>query len=273
MTDLTERPTAPVLEDLCREVSFEIRDNTDSGDGLTLDGYGAVFGSPTRIDSWEGMFDEEIARGAFKKSLAERTPVLQFDHGRHPMVGSIPLGSFETLSEDAEGLHVVARLHDNWLIQPVRDAIQSKAIPGMSFRFSVVKDEWRTADGKTVKPDDVSRLLWASDAADPSSILKRTLREVKLYEVGPVVFPAYADTSVGVRSRELVSLLSDPQVRAEVARALVGTPSEPSEAEGASGEGRAATPDDEPLDEHSRHVPSPQARKRALIMEGVLSDG
>lgn len=253
---------------LSRSVPFEIRDSgDDDGDGLTLDGYGAVFGSPTRIDSWEGMFDEEIARGAFKKSLAERTPVLQFDHGRHPMVGSIPLGSFESLREDDNGLHVLAKLHDNWLVQPVRDAIKSKAIPGMSFRFSVVKDEWRDATGKLVKPDDVQRLLWSSDPSNPDTILKRTLKEVRLYEVGPVVFPAYADTSVGVRSREIASLLTDPQVRAELAAALVGTPSEPSDAEGASGEGRAATPVEEPREHSTTHVPSPLARDRALRLE------
>lgn len=261
---------------LSRSVPFEIRDAAEGeGDGLTLDGYGAVFGSPTRIDSWEGTFDEEIARGAFKKSLAERTPVLQFDHGRHPMVGSIPLGSFESLREDESGLHVVAKLHDNWLVQPVRDAIKSKAIPGMSFRFSVVKDEWRNADGRLLKGDEVERLLWASDRNDESTILKRTLREVKLYEVGPVVFPAYSDTSVGVRSRELVSLLSDPQVRAEAAALLIGTPSEPSDAEGVSGEGRAATTVEEPPAEGTpgKPVPSPAARDRALKLKGVLGNG
>jgi HK97 family phage prohead protease len=257
---------------LCRSVPFELRDTADGGDGLTLDGYGAVFGEPTRIDSWEGIFDEEIARGAFKKSLAERTPVLQFDHGRHPMVGSIPLGSFDTLREDAQGLHVVASLHDNWLVQPVRDAIKSKAIPGMSFRFSVVKDEWRDAAGALVKPDDVQRLLWASDRSDPNSILKRTLREVKLYEVGPVVFPAYAGTSVGVRSQELAALLTDPQVRAELARALVGTPSEPREAEGASGDERAASTAEEPPEgTPGKPVPSPAARARALLLESEMS--
>jgi HK97 family phage prohead protease len=261
-------------EMLCREVGFEMREDAATSDGLTLDGYGAVFGSPTRIDSWEGVFDEEIARGAFKKSLSERTPVLQFDHGRHPMVGSIPLGSFDTLREDEQGLHVVASLHDNWLVQPVRDAIKSKAIPGMSFRFSVVKDEWRDVAGKLVKPDDVSRLLWASDRANPDTILKRTLREVKLYEVGPVVFPAYAGTSVGVRSQELASLLADPQVRADLARLLVGTPSEPSDAEGASGEGRAATSADEPPEgTPGKPVPSPAARQRDLFMKGVFGNG
>jgi HK97 family phage prohead protease len=270
MTDLLQRPDAPFTNDLCREVSFELRDTGSEGDGNTLDGYGAVFNSPTRINSWEGIFDEEIARGAFKKSLSERTPVLQFDHGRHPMVGSIPLGYFETLAEDARGLHVVAPLHDNWLVQPVRDAIKSKAIPGMSFRFSVVKEEWRTAAGEVLTDEsEIARLLWAATEDAPSTILKRTLKEVRLYEVGPVVFPAYTDTSVGVRSRELVTLLSDPQARAELARALVGTPVKPSEAEGASGEERAATPDEEPQ-EHSRHAPSKEARHRDLQLK---SDG
>jgi HK97 family phage prohead protease len=266
MTISADHPKAPFVDDLCREVSFELRDTGSEGDGNTLDGYGAVFNSPTRISSWEGIFDEEIARGAFKKSLSERTPVLQFDHGRHPMVGSIPLGYFETLAEDARGLHVVAPLHDNWLVQPVRDAIKS-------FRFSVVKEEWRTAKGTLLTDEnEIGRLLWAATEDAPETILKRTLKEVRLYEVGPVVFPAYTDTSVGVRSRELASLLSDPQVRAELARALVGTPVEPSEAEGASGEGRAAATDEEPQ-EHSRHLPTPVARARALALKGVLPDG
>lgn len=152
MTVLT-RKAAPI-EGLVREVSFEMRSEDgstpDALDGNTLVGYGAVFGSPVRIHSWEGLFDEEIQRGAFKKSLSERTPVMQFDHGHHPMVGSIPLGYFRELREDAAGLYVEAPLHDNWLVQPVRDAIKSKAIPGMSFRFSVVKEEWRTAAGEQV---------------------------------------------------------------------------------------------------------------------------
>ncbi len=255
---------------LSRSVPFEMRGD-DDGDGNTLVGYAAVFNSPTRIDSWEGLFDEEIARGAFKKSLSERTPVLQFDHGKHPMVGSIPLGWFRGLAEDGNGLDVDAPLHDNWLVQPVRDAVKSKAIPGMSFRFSVVKDEWFTASGELIPRDQVGRALSRSSRDDESSIPKRVLREVKLYELGPVVFPAYADTVVGIRSQEILSALTDPQVRAELAAALVSTPSEPSDAEGASGDERAATPDVEPADATPvKPVPSPAARARALKLEGII---
>lgn len=258
---------------LFRSVSFRQTPANETDDGLTLEGYAAVFGSPTRIDSWEGCFDETIARGAFKRSLSERSPVLQFDHGRHPMVGSIPLGSFESLTEDDQGLYVKARLHDNWLVQPVRDAIRSESVSGMSFRFQVVKDEWRTADGKTVKPEDVGRLLYSSDPGDPSSVLQRTLREVKCPELGPVVFPAYPDTSVSVRSRELASLFTDPQVRDELARILVGTPSESSEPVRGSDEGRAAATA-EVLPEGTPgkpvHIPSLAARARGLEQEGIV---
>ena len=159
-----------------RSVSFETRDFGD--DGFTLEGYGAVFNQATRIDSHEGRFDEVIDRGAFNKTLSERTPVLQFDHGRDPATGSVPIGSIEDIRSDDHGLFVRARLHDNARVEPIRQAIASGAVDGMSFRFQVMRDDW-----------DESR-----------DTPMRTLREVSLLEVGPVVFPAYAGASVGVRS-------------------------------------------------------------------------
>lgn len=161
---------------VCRAASFEMRATSD--DGFTLEGYGAVFDSPTRIDSWEGNFDEVISRGAFSKTIKERRPVLQFDHGHDIATGSVPIGSIEQLREDEHGLFVRARLHDNARVEPIRQAIASGAIDGMSFRFRVVREEWDESDDIPV----------------------RTIREVELYELGPVVFPAYESTSVGVRS-------------------------------------------------------------------------
>jgi HK97 family phage prohead protease len=182
-----------------RAVSFELRsdDDQEAGDGLTLEGLAAVFGQPTRIDSWEGVFDEVIRAGAFKKSLRERTPVMQFDHGRHPLIGSIPIGSIQDLRETDEGLFVSGRITDNWLMQPVRDAIAEQTVNGMSFRFEVMREEWTDSQGKRVRPEDVDALLWSPGERGP---LLRTLTEVRLHELGPVVFPAYDTTSVTVRS-------------------------------------------------------------------------
>lgn len=177
---------------VCRAASFELRADGD-GDGFTLEGYGAVFDSPTRIDSWEGKFDEVIARGAFAKTIKERRPVLQFDHGRDAATGSVPIGAIEEIREDDRGLFVRARLHDNARVEPIRQAIASGAIDGMSFRFRVTREEWNES------PD----------------VPVRTIREVELFEVGPVVFPAYAATSVGVRS--LLADLTDEERAAIVA--------------------------------------------------------
>lgn len=164
---------------LSRAVTFtHERAKDDAGDGFTLEGYAAVFDTPTRIDSWEGKFDEQITRGAFAKTLQERTPVMQFDHGHDIATGSVPIAAIEEIREDKRGLYVRARMFDNPRVEPIRQAIEGGAIDGMSFRFRVVKDEWDQ---------------------DPDTPV-RTIREVELFEVGPVVFPAYEATSVGVRS-------------------------------------------------------------------------
>lgn len=213
-------------DNLTRNATFEVTRAEDDGDGLNLEGYAAVFDSETEIDSWEGRFTETIARGAFAKTIKERTPVLQFDHGSHPLLGSLPLGAIRSLKEDDHGLYVKARLSNNWLIEPVRDAIADGAVDGMSFRFSVVRDEW-------------------DHDAEPAA---RTIREVKLYELGPVVFPAYESTSVGVRARKVAAELTDPELRHELAQLFAaGTRLEPPE-EGTRDEplaGEADTPDPE----------------------------
>jgi HK97 family phage prohead protease len=222
---VTTATRTPVREDLCRSASFELlrADADEEGDGLTIDGYGAVFNSPTHIASWEGDFDEVIAPGAFKKSLRERTPIMQFDHGQHPLLGSLPLGRWELAEEDTRGLHVVGRLSDNWLIEPFRDSIRDGGVTGMSFRFSVVRDEWTDKDGKKIRDDDLPELLYYG-AGDRGPIL-RTLKELRMSEVGPVTWPAYEDTSVGVRARSSVIDLGrldlrTARARSELARAV-----------------------------------------------------
>jgi uncharacterized protein len=237
--------------DLERSVPFQLMraEGDAEGDGRTLSGYAALFDTPTEIDSWEGTFTEKIRKGAFKKTIREQTPVMQFDHGRHPLIGSIPIGSITDLHEDDQGLYVEGRITDNWLMQPVRDAIAEKSVNGMSFRFEVVREEWRDVNGKIVKPEEVYDLLWMPGDRGP---LQRELIELKCRELGPVVFPAYMGTSVSVRARDVAdglthddemtrrirhslardaaapSVPDDPELRREVATALLypgGAPS------------------------------------------------
>lgn len=198
---MTDAPF-PVPAEQTRSATFTLTRaaKTDDDDGLTFEGYAAVFDSPTIIESWEGNYEETIARGAFRKTLAERTPVLMFDHGTHPVVGDLPIGAISTIREDAHGLYVKARLAGNWLVEPVRDAIASGAIDGMSFRFQTLRDEW------AVDPDG-------------TDLPRRELREVRLFEVGPVVFPAYTATSASVRSA-MSAIVADQDLRTALAAAL-----------------------------------------------------
>jgi len=192
---------------LTRAVTFETRAADD--DGFTLEGYAAVFDTPTRIDSWEGRFDEQIAHGAFKKTLSERQPVVQWDHGHDAATGSVPIAAIEEIREDDHGLFVRARMFDNARVEPIRQAIAGGAIDGMSFRFRVLREEWD--EKRTEAP-------------------MRTIKELDLFELGPVAFPAYTATSVGVRSL-LAELPTDDRARLlndlgiDAARSGTSTPS------------------------------------------------
>jgi HK97 family phage prohead protease len=156
------------------------------GDGLDFSGYAAVFNSPTAIRDQDGEYTETIAPGAFKRSIASKPPVLMFNHGKSAPIGEIPIGKITDIREDPRGLFVQARLLESLdhpgqaspLVATIRDAIAADAINGMSFRFEVIKDDWLGRGSKRT----------------------RTLREVRVPEVGPVVFPAYANTTASVRS-------------------------------------------------------------------------
>ncbi|HNP58100.1 MAG TPA: HK97 family phage prohead protease [Gordonia sp. (in: high G+C Gram-positive bacteria)] len=184
--------------DLLRTVSFTRSDDDDHGDGRTFTGYGAVFNSPTTIDSWEGCFQEQFVQGAFRKTIRERTPKFQFDHGRHPLIGSVPIGTITSITEDERGLLVEARLGKHTFIDFIQEALETEAIDGMSIRFSVIREEWRDRHGNLVPADEVDELLWTDDPE--RCPLMRTITEAKLDEVGPVVWPAYQDTTAGVRT-------------------------------------------------------------------------
>lgn len=178
--------------------AVEFRSTVEAGDGRTMEGYAAVFNTTARIRSWEGDFDEEIAPGAFKAALRQRIPVLQFDHGRDQRTGTVPIGSIQEVREDTEGLFVSARLYDNPVVEPIRQAIEGKSITGMSFRFGVEREEWTDNAGTKIRDDELPRLLW--EQGDRGPLKRRITRINPLHELGPVVFPAYDTTTVGVRS-------------------------------------------------------------------------
>jgi len=131
--------------------------------------------------------------------LAQRAGQIrsQFDHGMSEY--TLPIGVPTVLREDDHGLYVEVELdQDPWVQETLKPKL-GRSINGMSFRFSVTDDEW-------------------SDSGD-----QRTIRSVKLSEVGPVTFPAYEATTVGVRSRDMYRLWTAQQ-QFSPAGPAVGTP-------------------------------------------------
>jgi HK97 family phage prohead protease len=198
------------------------------GDGTTMFGHFAVFNRWTEIDSfWEGRFMESFAPRSFKKTMRENRAGMRVltEHGRDPQVGNRALGPIDVLNEDDEGAYYEVPLID---AQDVRELVLPRLqanLYGASFRFQVVREDVNNEPG--------------TSAYNPEGIPERVVREARVYEFGPVTFPAYADASASVRCRSMTDevvpaarafverramlrgILSDPALRARVqARAV-----------------------------------------------------
>lgn len=176
-------------DDLVRALSpgFELRSPEDGG-MPTLFGHFAVFDRWTEIDSlWEGNFLERIARGAFRKTFRENRSAIKplFQHGHDPQIGDKPLGAAKVLREDETGAYYEVPLLDTSYNRDLVPGLEA-GLYGASFRFRVVKEEINDS------PDP-------SDA-NPRGLPERTIKELRLYEFGPVTFPAYEDATAAVRS-------------------------------------------------------------------------
>ena len=174
----------------------ETRD--DAADSTVMSGHFAVFNEWTEINSWfEGQFLERLAPGAFAKTFRESLDrvKVQFDHGYDFHVGDSPLGPIDVAREDEIGAYYEVPLLDtdynrDRLLPLLRGRLMSGedrgSLLGASFRFRVIRDEWDREPGE-------------SDS-NPDGLPERTIREVQLYEFGPVVFPAYPNATAGMRS-------------------------------------------------------------------------
>lgn len=184
MRSITQNSTSLQLGAIVETYTRHIRFDSEESDGRTLRGLAVPFNDPTRIDNlFEGTFDEQFAPGSFKRSLGLRTPKLQFDHGTHPMIGSLPIGDIRKIWESKRGLEVEAEIFQADLFAPLREAIAAQAIDGMSIRFR-----------PTVVESD-----------ETTQVELRTVTEAELIELGPVIFPAYPGTSVDLRSFDMDS--------------------------------------------------------------------
>lgn len=164
--------------------SFDITDLTtrakgEAADGSHLEGYASVFQSDS-VDL--GGFTERVAPGAFKRSLeaaakGEINVFALWSHDTSQPLGSTGGGKL-SLEEDDKGLRF--RLDTARMTPAQLDAAKDGEVR-MSFGFSVREQQWKENEDGSIE---------------------RTLVDVDLFEVSPVISPAYPDTTAALRSRD-----------------------------------------------------------------------
>lgn len=149
------------------------------------DGPGNMSGYAAKFNKWSvdlGGFVERIKIGAFKDAIKDADVRSLKNHNVNLLLGRTTAGTLE-LEENKTGLRFKNPLPDTTTGRDTAEEIRRGDLSGCSFSFTVAEDgdEWMEKDG----------------------IIKRTIHKfLRIFDVGPVTFPAYPDTTVAVRSLE-----------------------------------------------------------------------
>ena len=165
------------MSDFEKRIVQMVEVRADESGAKTLTGYAAVFNSPTSIGDY---FIEQIAPGAFSDAIKGDVRCL-YNHDRDHVLGRTKAGTLR-LVEDAKGLRFEVDLPNTTTGKDVGTLVERGDVSGCSFNFRATKQTW-------------------DDTVDPPL---RTLEKLEIDEISIVTFPAYDDTSVGVRSLEAV---------------------------------------------------------------------
>lgn len=158
---------------------FEVRAKAD-GNGYVIRGYGAVFNS---LSKDLGGFVEQVDASAFNKTLRDGGDVRSyFNHDPMYVLGRKGASTLR-VAVDTHGVFYEADAPDTTWAKDLITSMQRGDINASSFSFRTIDDAWSETD---------------------QGYPLRTLKEVQLFELGPVSDPAYdaADSNVGTRALE-----------------------------------------------------------------------
>jgi len=177
-----------------RAIKTEVRVSRIDGASKIV-GYASVFydkdDDGTEFEIFEG-FVERIMPGAFDRAIRERDDVRAlFNHAPDNMLGRTEPGTLR-LSVDRRGLRYEIDLGNTIIAKDVAEHIERGDVTGSSFSFAVTDQETRTEDEVDI----------------------REITGVRLFDVGPVTYPAYEATTTGTRAMatELRSILAGKRV-------------------------------------------------------------
>ena len=156
-------------------------------EGRTVEGYASVFNS---MSEDLGGFREIILPGAFSEVLDNDVRAL-YNHDSNYLLARTTSGTLE-LKEDDKGLYYRFEMPNTSYGNDMLELFRRGDLSQSSFGFTVDKDSWRMEEGQHVRYIE---------------------RVGSLFDVSPVVYPAYTAASSGLRSAE-----PNGESAAEVAR-------------------------------------------------------
>lgn len=153
------------------------------GDKPGIQGYAAVYGKRS-VDL--GGFREVIRKGAFARMIKEGQDVRAlFNHSADLLLGRVASRTL-TLSEDDTGLAFDCDLPDTATGRDVQALVDRGDLDGCSFSF-------------TIPNRDAGQEWTESQDENGDFCMLREVIDCDVYDVGPVTFPAYPQTSVDSR--------------------------------------------------------------------------
>lgn len=168
---------------LQRAFNFEMRAENDEKNGDFVTGRPIVYDSMTDL----GYFNEVIERGALDKAnLKDVRFLVNHDTSKIPLARSRNNNENSTMQMevDSEGMKIRVNLdtENNTEARNLYSAIKRGDITGMSFMFSIDKEEWvdLESDHPTRHIKSIGQVL----------------------EVSAVTFPAYESTEISARDKE-----------------------------------------------------------------------
>lgn len=161
----------------CMAQKFDTRE-ADGGD-LFIEGYFSVFNSPYEL--WEGA-TEVIKPGAFSNCLSQDVRAL-INHDSTLVLGRTRAGTL-TLKQDERGLWGSVKINrEDGDAMNLYARVQRGDVDQCSFGFNIKRETFVDLGGDQYR--------WEIEEVDP------------LYEVSVCTFPAYQETGVAARQKEL----------------------------------------------------------------------
>jgi len=152
---------------------------------LIIEGYPIVYEQFAEI--WG--FKEIVRKGAATNALTRSNELVLWDHLSGQPMAARKNGTLEA-TEDEKGVFIRADVSKTVWGRQGHEAIKNGVIDKMSFAFDVEKDHWFH-----------EKLEGSEDEIEIE--IREILEFAQLYDYSPVSYPAYEDTAVQARSKEL----------------------------------------------------------------------